>query len=103
MPGMQATPDIVQQTMNDVASLTGRPLRLFDYYGHPEAERVVVAMGSSTSVLQEAADYLNARGERIGVVTVSGVLCFVLCIRTNDEVSRIAIVLLLRRNCVFAC
>jgi pyruvate/2-oxoacid:ferredoxin oxidoreductase alpha subunit len=68
----QATPDIVQQTMDDVAALTGRPLGLFDFYGHPQAERVVIAMGSSASVLQEAVGYLNAQGQRVGMINVRG-------------------------------
>jgi hypothetical protein len=42
----QAVPDLVQETMDEVSKLTGRPMHLFDYYGHPEAEYVVVAMGS---------------------------------------------------------
>lgn len=57
--------------MDDVVALTGRPLRLFGYYGHPQAERIVISMGSATSVLQEAVDHLNAQGQRVGMVNVS--------------------------------
>jgi pyruvate-ferredoxin/flavodoxin oxidoreductase len=46
----QAVPDLVQETMDEVSKLTGRPMHLFDYYGHPEAEHVVVAMGSGCQV-----------------------------------------------------
>lgn len=67
---MQAAPDIVQQTMNDVAALTGRKHQLFEYYGAPDAQQVVVSMGSSCCVLQEAVDYLNAQGEKVGLLKV---------------------------------
>jgi pyruvate-ferredoxin/flavodoxin oxidoreductase len=76
---MQVTPDIVQRTMDDVAALTGRPLRLFDYYGHPQADRVVAAMGSSASVLQEAVDHLNAQGQRVGMINVSAAIASGVC------------------------
>ncbi|WIA16310.1 hypothetical protein OEZ85_013010 [Tetradesmus obliquus] len=69
-PYYLAAPGIVQATMDDVAAFTGRPLRLFGYYGHPQAERIVIAMGSATSVLQEAVDHLNAQGQRVGMVNV---------------------------------
>eukprot|EP00878_Enallax_costatus_P009641 GHUV01010072.1.p1 GENE.GHUV01010072.1~~GHUV01010072.1.p1 ORF type:complete len:949 (+),score=263.54 GHUV01010072.1:230-3076(+) len=66
----EATPDIVQQTMNHVAAITGRQHQLFEYYGPPDAERVVVSMGSSCCTLQEAVDYLIARGEKVGLLKV---------------------------------
>ena len=53
-----------------VGALTGRQYKLFDYHGHPEADRVVVAMGSSTSTVQETVDHLNANGERTGLLKV---------------------------------
>lgn len=64
---LQAVPEIVQQTMDDVAAITGRPHKLFEYTGHPEAERVIVAMGSGCPVIEEAVDYLTARGEKVGL------------------------------------
>ena len=65
-----ALPGIVQANMDAVAQLTGRSYHLFDYHGAPDAERVVVTMGSSCDVLEAAVDALNARGEKTGVVKV---------------------------------
>jgi len=65
-----ATPGIVQQAMDELAARTGRGYRLFDYAGHPQAERVIVAMGSGAEVAHEAVDWLNARGHRVGVLKV---------------------------------
>ena len=65
-----AVPGITQQCMDKVAALTGRRYHLFDYVGHPEADRVIVTMGSSCDVVQETVKYLNERGERTGVVRV---------------------------------
>ncbi|CAN5340855.1 pyruvate:ferredoxin (flavodoxin) oxidoreductase [soil metagenome] len=65
-----ASPGIVADTMKKFASLTGRPYRLFDYFGHPQAERVIVVMGSASQTVQETVDRLNDRGEKVGVVTV---------------------------------
>lgn len=69
-PYFNACPEIVQQQMDHFAKLTGRAYHLFDYYGHPEAERIVIAMASSTETLQEAVDYLNQKGEKVGLVKV---------------------------------
>ncbi len=63
-------PDKVQQAMDDFAQLTGRAYHLFDYHGHPQAERVVVLMGSGCEAVQETVDYLMARGEKVGVIKV---------------------------------
>ncbi len=63
-------PGIVQSTMDAFAKLTGRQYRLFRYDGHPEAERVVVAMGSSAETLRATVERLTARGERVGVLQV---------------------------------
>jgi homodimeric pyruvate:ferredoxin (flavodoxin) oxidoreductase len=65
-----AVPDIVQETIDEVAALTGRHYKLFDYYGHPEAERVVVLMGSAAMTAEETVDYLMKQGERVGVLKV---------------------------------
>jgi len=65
-----ACPEAVQAAMDRFADLTGRRYHLFDYAGHPEAERVVVVMGSAGETLQETADWLAARGERVGVLRV---------------------------------
>jgi len=69
-PFYNATPGIVQETMDRFAAVTGRQYRLFDYFGHPEAERVVVIMGSGAETCEEAVEALIARGERVGVVKV---------------------------------
>ncbi|MDX2242945.1 MAG: pyruvate:ferredoxin (flavodoxin) oxidoreductase, partial [Leptolyngbyaceae cyanobacterium bins.302] len=65
-----ACPDIVQTVMDQFAQLTDRPYHLFDYYGMPDAERVIVLMGSGCEAVQETVDYLNAQGEKVGVVKV---------------------------------
>jgi pyruvate-ferredoxin/flavodoxin oxidoreductase len=69
-PFYAATPGIVQNAMDRFAALTGRSYRLFDYVGAPDAERVIVLMGSSCETAQETADYLNARDEKVGVIKV---------------------------------
>ncbi len=63
-------PSIVQRTMDRFASLTGRQYRLFEYFGHPEAERILVLMGSGAEAARETVDALAAQGERVGVVQV---------------------------------
>ncbi len=65
-----ACPDIVQTVMDQFAQLTDRPYHLFDYYGATDAERVIVLMGSGCEAVQETVDYLNAQGEKVGVVKV---------------------------------
>ena len=61
---------IVEEYMDKVSSLTGRTYRPFDYVGHPEAERVIVAMGSGVETIEEVVNYMNKRGERLGLVKV---------------------------------
>ncbi len=65
-----AVPALTQETMDQFAKLTGRAYHLFDYEGHPEAERVVVIMGSGAETVAETAAWLNANGEKTGVVKV---------------------------------
>ena len=65
-----ACPAIVQEAMNRFAALTGRQYRLFDYFGAPDAERVVVLLGSSALAAEECVEALTARGEKVGVVNV---------------------------------
>ena len=69
-PYYAACPGIVQQTMDKFAELTGRQYRIFEYAGHPEAERVIVLMGSGAETVRETAEYLAARGEKVGVVII---------------------------------
>ena len=65
-----ATPQLVQQAMDRFGALTGRHYQLFNYQGHPEAERVLVLMGSGCGAAAEAVEALMARGERVGVLKV---------------------------------
>ena len=69
-PFYDACPSIVQKTMDKFAAITGRQYRLFDYVGAPDAERVVVMMGSGAAVAQEAVEYLAGRGEKVGLLKV---------------------------------
>jgi pyruvate-ferredoxin/flavodoxin oxidoreductase len=69
-PYYQACPEIVQKAMDKFASLTGRQYHLFDYYGNPQSERVIVVMGCGGETVAETARYLNQRGEKVGVVNV---------------------------------
>ncbi len=63
-------PDIVEEAMADIAKITGREHHIFDYYGAPDAERIIIAIGSVCQTMQEAADYLNKQGEKVGIVNV---------------------------------
>ena len=69
-PYYLACPTIVQNAMDKFAKLVGRQYHLFDYVGAPDAERVVVLMGSGAEAAQEAVEYLTARGEKVGVLKV---------------------------------
>lgn len=66
----QALPAIVEQYMAKVKEITGREYHLFDYYGAPDADRMIVAMGSVCETIEETIDKLNAQGEKIGLLTV---------------------------------
>lgn len=63
-------PQVLDETMVKFAGLTGRRYRLFDYVGHPQAERVIVLMGSGAECAHETAEFLVARDERVGVIKV---------------------------------
>ncbi|MCB1920197.1 MAG: pyruvate:ferredoxin (flavodoxin) oxidoreductase [Candidatus Competibacteraceae bacterium] len=69
-PFYAKVPGIVQSAMDRFAEVTGRRYNLFDYFGDPNAERVVILMGSGQETACETADYLNARGEKVGVIQV---------------------------------
>jgi pyruvate-ferredoxin/flavodoxin oxidoreductase len=69
-PFYEKCPAIVQGAMDKFAQLTGRSYHLFDYVGAPDADRVIVVMGSGAETAEETALYLNERGEKLGVVTV---------------------------------
>ncbi|RII36226.1 pyruvate:ferredoxin (flavodoxin) oxidoreductase [Clostridium chromiireducens] len=63
-------PETVESYMAEITKLTGREYHCFDYYGAPDADRVIIAMGSATDVCEETIDYLNANGQKVGVVKV---------------------------------
>ncbi|KAA5806307.1 pyruvate:ferredoxin (flavodoxin) oxidoreductase [Thermoanaerobacterium thermosaccharolyticum] len=65
-----AIPEIVEYYMNEISKITGREYKLFNYYGAPDAERIIVAMGSVTETIEETIDYLMKKGEKVGVVKV---------------------------------
>ncbi len=56
--------------MAEVTAITGRKYSLFDYVGHPQADRVIVMMGSGSQIVEEAVNYLTAQGQRVGLVKV---------------------------------
>ena len=69
-PYYDALPGIVEHYMGEMNRLTGRDYRLFNYYGAPDAEHVVIAMGSVCDCLKEVVEYLNARGRKTGLIQV---------------------------------
>ena len=69
-PFYNECPGIVQNVMNRFASIVGRQYNLFDYVGAPDADRVIVIMGSGAEAAHETVDYLNAHGEKVGMVKV---------------------------------
>ncbi len=69
-PFYQALPDVVAGYMTEISELTGRRYHPFNYYGAPDAERIIVAMGSVCETIDETVDYLLAKGEKVGVVKV---------------------------------
>ncbi|HVT96835.1 MAG TPA: pyruvate:ferredoxin (flavodoxin) oxidoreductase [Acidobacteriaceae bacterium] len=69
-PYYLACPVIVQDVMDRFARETGRSYRLFDYYGAPDADRVIILMGSASGATEEAIDALNAQGEKLGLLKV---------------------------------
>ncbi|MCK9343115.1 MAG: pyruvate:ferredoxin (flavodoxin) oxidoreductase, partial [Massilibacteroides sp.] len=66
----EAVPDIVADYMKEITKITGREYKPFTYYGAADAERVIVAMGSITEAARETIDYLTAKGEKVGLITV---------------------------------
>ncbi len=65
-----ALPEIVEEYMKKISELTGREYGLFNYYGAPDADRIIIAMGSVCETIDETVDYLTAAGEKVGVVKV---------------------------------
>jgi pyruvate-ferredoxin/flavodoxin oxidoreductase len=64
------TPEIVQQVMDRFAKIVGRQYRLFDYFGATDADRVVIMMASGAETMHETIDYLNAHGEKVGLIKI---------------------------------
>ena len=69
-PFYDAVPDIVNDYMMEINKITGRDYKPFNYYGDPEAENVIVAMGSVCDCIDEVIDYLTAKGEKVGSIKV---------------------------------
>jgi pyruvate-ferredoxin/flavodoxin oxidoreductase len=65
-----AVPSIVENYMNEIHKVTGRKYGLVDYYGAPDADRVIVAMGSVCDTIEETIDYMMSKGEKVGVVKI---------------------------------
>ena len=66
----EAVPDMVAETMREISKITGRDYKPFVYYGDPEAEEILIAMGSVTETIKETIDYLRKQGRKVGLVTV---------------------------------
>ena len=62
--------------MKEISRITGRDYQLFNYYGAPDAERVIIAMGSACEAIEETIDYLRAKGEKVGLVKGSSLQTF---------------------------
>ena len=65
-----ATPDMIQEYMDKLAKVIGRQYHLFDYFGAPDAEKVIIAMGSACDTIEETINYLNKKGEKLGLIKV---------------------------------
>ncbi len=69
-PFYEAIPETVEKYMAEINKLTGRNYQLFNYYGAPDADRIIIAMGSVCDAAEETIDYLNSKGEKVGLVKV---------------------------------
>ncbi|MFN9952904.1 MAG: pyruvate:ferredoxin (flavodoxin) oxidoreductase, partial [bacterium] len=69
-PFYLACPDITQKVMDQFAEITGREYKLFEYHGDPQAERIIILMGSGCETVHETVDYLNKQGEKVGLIKV---------------------------------
>ncbi len=65
-----ATPGIIQEYMDKVAKVIGRQYHLFDYFGAPDAEKIIIAMGTGCDTIEETINYLTAKGEKVGLIKV---------------------------------
>lgn len=69
-PFYDAIPEMVENYMNEINKITGKDYKLFNYYGAEDADRVIIAMGSVCDAIKETVDYLNNKGEKVGLVNV---------------------------------
>jgi len=69
-PFYNKIPGVVADYMEKISAVTGKDYHLFDYYGAPDAENIIIAMGSVTETIEETIDYLQAKGEKIGLIKV---------------------------------
>lgn len=69
-PFYDAIPAVVEDYLNKLGEITGRKHGLFDYYGAPDADRIIIAMGSATEAIREGIDYLMEKGEKVGLISV---------------------------------
>ncbi|WP_077367056.1 pyruvate:ferredoxin (flavodoxin) oxidoreductase [Anaerosalibacter sp. Marseille-P3206] len=69
-PYYERIPAIVEKYMDEINKITGRDYKLFNYYGHPEAEEIIIAMGSVCETIEETVDYLINKGEKVGLISV---------------------------------
>ncbi len=63
-------PEVVENYLAEISKITGREYHLFSYYGAQDADRMIILMGSATEAAREAIDYLNANGEKVGMISV---------------------------------
>ncbi len=63
-------PEVVEHYLGEISKITGREYHLFSYYGADDADRIIILMGSATEAAREAIDYLNANGEKVGMISV---------------------------------
>ncbi|MGL5206217.1 MAG: pyruvate:ferredoxin (flavodoxin) oxidoreductase [Acidaminococcaceae bacterium] len=63
-------PEVVENYMNEISKITGRKYGLFNYYGAPDAEKVIIAMGSAAEAIQTTVEHLTAKGEKVGLLVV---------------------------------
>ena len=66
----QKVPKIVSECMQKVGKVTGRNYRLFDYVGHPKAEKIIISMASSCETLEEVVNHMVASGKKVGLIKV---------------------------------
>ena len=69
-PFYDKVPEVVEDYMHEINTITGRDYQLFNYYGDCEADRVIIAMGSVCDAIEETVDFLNANGSKVGLVNV---------------------------------